>query len=283
MSESFPSQHAEKSSWSRRLAKGCVGFLLFVIVAIIVTNIVIKNFVANRLEEELEKKGLKAKIGDFDYSIFRKQIIIKDFYAIPTASDDFKKYGKIKLDRGMITISSQRENGITELYLEGAEMKMGSVDTMNFIPEVLMEAKGLKFNNPVEFGGGSLLEFKEVKFDYAKSTADGGTHFRQVRIDIQRVNIVRNKKGLWLTDLMGEAQKKVQKMQDSKDSPAIDDLKITIAEISFQDLATNDPPIVLKVGKVITANNTKNPRAYGLSVILQLAGIVYEAKRKSGF
>jgi hypothetical protein len=82
---------------------------------------------------------------------------------------------------------------------------------------------------------------------------------------------------------MGEAQKKVQKMQDSKDSPAIDDLKITIAEISFQDLATNDPPIVLKVGKVITANNTKNPRAYGLSVILQLAGIVYEAKRKSGF
>ncbi len=283
MSESFPSQHAEKSPWSRRLAKGCVGALLFVIVAIIVTNIVIKNFVANRLEEELEKKGLKAKIGDFDYSILRKQIIIKDFYAIPTASDDFKKYGKIKLDRGTITISSQRENGITELYLEGAEMKMGSVDTMNFIPEVLMEAKGLKFNNPVEFGGGSLLEFKEVKFDYAKSTADGGTHFRQVRIDIQRVNIVRNKKGLWLTDLMGEAQKKVQKMQDSKDSPAIDDLKITIAEISFQDLATNDPPIVLKVGKVITANNTKNPRAYGLSVILQLAGIVYEAKRKSGF
>ncbi len=283
MSESFPSQHAEKSPWSRRLAKGCVGVLLFVIVAIIVTNIVIKNFVANRLEEELEKKGLKAKIGDFDYSILRKQIIIKDFYAIPTASDDFKKYGKIKLDRGTITISSQRENGIAELYLEGAEMKMGSVDTMNFIPEVLMEAKGLKFNNPVEFGGGSLLEFKEVKFDYAKSTADGGTHFRQVRIDIQRVNIVRNKKGLWLTDLMGEAQKKVQKMQDSKDSPAIDDLKITIAEISFQDLATNDPPIVLKVGKVITANNTKNPRAYGLSVILQLAGIVYEAKRKSGF
>ena len=283
MSESFPSQHAEKSPWSRRLAKGCVGALLFVIVVIIVTNIVIKNFVANRLEEELEKKGLKAKIGDFDYSIFRKQIIIKDFYAIPTASDDFKKYGKIKLDRGTITISSQRENGITELCLEGAEMKMGSVDTMNFIPEVLMEAKGLKFNNPVEFGGGSLLEFKEVKFDYAKSTADGGTHFRQVRIDIQRVNIVRNKKGLWLTDLMGEAQKKVQKMQDSKDSPAIDDLKITIAEISFQDLATNDPPIVLNVGKVITANNTKNPRAYGLSVILQLAGIVYEAKKKSGF
>ena len=160
---------------------------------------------------------------------------------------------------------------------------MGSVVTMNFIPEVSMEAKGLKFNNPEEFGGDLLLEFEEIKFDYAKSMADGGVHFRQVRMDIQRVNIVRNKEGLWLTDLMGEAQKKVRKIQNSKDTPAIDDLKITIAEISFQDLAGNGPPKVVKVGKTITANDPKNPRAYGLSVILQLAGIVYEAKNKSGF
>ena len=154
---------------------------------------------------------------------------------------------------------------------------------MTFIPEVLMEAKGLKFNNPEEFGGDPLLEFKEIKFDYGKTMADGGVHFRQVRMDIQRVNIVRNKKGLWLTDLMGEAQKKVRKIQNSKDTPAIDDLKITIAEISFQDLAGNGSPKVVKVGKTITANDSKNPRAYGLSVILQLAGIVYEAKKKPGF
>ena len=102
-------------------------------------------------------------------------------------------------------------------------------------------------------------------------------------MDIQRINIVRNKKGLWLTDLMGEAQKEVKKIQNSKDIPAIDDLKITIAEISFQDLTGNDPPIVVKVGKVITAKDPKNPRSYGLSVILQFAGIVYEAKKKSGF
>ncbi|SVD15075.1 uncharacterized protein METZ01_LOCUS367929, partial [marine metagenome] len=35
------------------MAKGCGGILFFIIVAIIVTNIVIKNFVADRLEEEL--------------------------------------------------------------------------------------------------------------------------------------------------------------------------------------------------------------------------------------
>ena len=74
---------------------GCGGVVLFAFVAIIVMNILIKDYVINRLEEELASKGLKAEIGEFDYSIFRKQIIIKDFSAIPTASDDFKKYGNV--------------------------------------------------------------------------------------------------------------------------------------------------------------------------------------------
>ena len=166
MSESFPNQHAEKLSRPRRLAMGCGGVVLFAFVAIIVMNILIKDYVINRLEEELASKGLKAEIGEFDYSIIRKEIIIKDLSVIPTASDDFEKFGNIKLDRGTITISSKRKDYIAELYLEGAKMKMGSIDTMNFIPEVSMEAKGLKFNNPEEFGGDPLLEFKEIKFDW---------------------------------------------------------------------------------------------------------------------
>ena len=283
MSEPFPNQNAEKSPWPRRLAMGCGGVVLLAFAVIIVTNILIKNYVANRLEKELASNGLQAEIGGFDYSILSKEITIKDFSAVHMAPDDFEEFGNIKLDRGTITLSSQRENGIGKLHLEGAKMKMGSVDTLNFIPDVLIEAKGLRFNNPVEFGGGPLLEIREIEIDYTNSMADGGVHFVKVRMDIQRINIVRNKKGLWLTDLMGEAQKEVKKIQNSKDTPAIDDLKITIAEISFQDLAGNDPPIVVKVGKVITAKDPENPRAYGLSVILQFAGIVYEAKKKSGF
>ena len=280
MSEPFPNQNADKSLWPRRLAMGCGGVVLLAFAAIIVTNIIIKNYVAKRLEKELARKGLQAEIGGFDYSILSKEITIKDFSAEHMAPDDFEKFGNIKLDRGTVTLSSQREDGIANLHLDGAKMKLGSVETLNFIPDVSIEAKGLKFNNPVDFGSGPLLEVKEIKVDYTNSMADGGVRFGKVRMDIQRINIVRNKKGLWLTDLMGEAQNKIQ---NSKDTPAIDDLKITIAEISFQDLTGNDPPIVVKVGKVITAKDPKNPRAYGLSVILQFAGIVYEAKKKSGF
>ena len=238
---------------------------------------------ANRLGKELANKGLQAEIGGVDYSILSKEITITDFSAVHMAPDNFEEFGIIKLDQGTVTLSSQRDNGIAKLHLGGAKMKLGSVDTLDFIPDVSIEAKGLKFNNPVDFGSGPLLEVKEIKVDYTNSMADGGVRFEKVRIDIQRINIVRNKKGLWLTDLMGEAKKEVKKIQNSKDTPAVDDLKITIAEISFQDLADNDPPIVVKVGKVITAKDIKNPRAYGLSVILQFAGIVYEAKKKTGF
>ena len=283
MSEPFPNQNADKSPRPRRLAMGCGGVVLLAFAAIIVTNIIIKNYVAKRLEKELASKGLQAEIGRVDYSILSKEITIKDFSAVHMAPHDYEEFGNIKLDRGTVTLSSQRENGIAKVHLDGAKMKLGSVDTLNFIPDVSIEVNGLKFNNPVDFGSGPLLEVKEIKVDYTNSMADGGVRFRKVRMDIQRINIVRNKKGLWLTDLMGEAQKKVKKIQNSKDTPAIDDLKITIAEISFQDLANNDPPIVVKVGKVITAKDPKNPRAYGLSVILQFAGIVYEAKKKSGF
>ena len=260
---------------------GCGGVVLFAFVAIIVMNILVKNYVINRLEEELTSKGLKVEIDKFDYSLIKKEIMVEGVTAFHMAADDFEVFGNMNLDRGVIKISSLGKNGIAGLALDGARMKMGSIDEMKFIPDVSIEAKGLKVNNPKEFGGGPLLEFNEVAFHFKKSGPKDD--FEKVRIDIQRINIVRNKKGLWLTDLMGEAQKEVKKMDESKAVPAIDDLKITIAEISFQDLSVGGPPKVVKVEKVITAKNQQNPRAYGLSVILQLAGIIYEAKKKSGF
>ena len=281
MSESFPNQHAKKSSGSRRLAMGCGGIVLFAFVAIIVVNILIKDYVINRLEKELASKGLKVEIDKLDYSLIKKEVMVERVTAVHVAADDFDVFGDMNLDRGVIKIFSLGRNGIAGLDLEGARMKMGSVDEIKFIPGVSVEAKGLKVNNPKEFGGGVLLECNEVAFHFKTNGQEND--FKKVRIDVQRVNIVRNKKGLWLTDLMGEAQKEVKKIEGSKTAPAIDDLKISIAEISFQDLSAGGPAKVIKVEKLITAKNQQNPRAYGLSVILQLAGIVYEAKKKSGF
>ena len=77
MSESFRNQHTEKSTGRRRLAMGCGGVVLFAFVAIIVMNILVKNYVINRLEEELTSKGLKVEIDKFDYSLIKKEIMIE--------------------------------------------------------------------------------------------------------------------------------------------------------------------------------------------------------------
>ena len=58
MSEPFPNQNAEKSPWPRRLAMGCGGVVLLAYAASIVTNILVKTYVANRLEKELVSNGL---------------------------------------------------------------------------------------------------------------------------------------------------------------------------------------------------------------------------------
>jgi hypothetical protein len=139
MSEPFRNQNAEKSPWPRRLVMGCGGVVLVTFAAIIVTNILIKNYVANRMEKELASKGLQAEIGGVDYSILNKEITIKDFSAVHMAPDDFEEFGIIKLDRGTVTLSSQREDGIAKLKLDGAKMKLGSVDTLDFIPDVSID------------------------------------------------------------------------------------------------------------------------------------------------
>jgi len=144
----------------------------------------------------------------------------------------------------------------------------------------LISIEEMTINNPPEFGGGPLLEFKVIKFEYAKAPGSGPDHFKEVRVEIQRINIVRNRQGLWLTDL---SKKDEKRMGETKAVAAIDKLTITIGEISFQDLASSDPPKVVQVNKEITVDDPENPRAYPMIVFPKLLWIARQAKKKFGF
>ena len=97
-------------------------------------------------------------------------------------------------------------------------------------------------------------------------------------IDVARLNIVKNKQGLWLTDLSSKAQETIRK---DDESPTVDQLTIRIGEIAFQDLSTGAGPKVIPMNRTIKVEN--NPKDYALGVFLQLIGIVSEAKRRSGY
>ena len=56
---------------------GCGGIVLFAFVAMIVVNILIKDYVINRLEKELASKGLKVEIDKLDYSLIKKEVMVE--------------------------------------------------------------------------------------------------------------------------------------------------------------------------------------------------------------
>ena len=122
-----------------------------------------------------------------------------------------------------------------------------------------------------------MLNFKEIQLKYGAPKVKGREHFQTVLIDVARLNIVKNKQGLWLTDLSSKAQDTIRK---DDESPTVDQLTIRIGEIAFQDLSAGGGLKVIPMNRAIKVEN--NPKDYALGVFLQLIGIVSEAKRRSG-
>ena len=279
MSETTLSQKSEKSTWSKRLGVGCGVILALGFVGLFVANILIENYFVNRVESGFADLGWKAEIGEFDFSLMRKEIELSNFSAVPTSGGVYSEYGNVAMERGTIIFTTDRENNVAELHLNGLTSSRGSIKKMDVVFGKLIEFEGVAINNPPEFGGGPLMEFKVIKLEYAETAGGKSDHFKEVRVEIQRINIVRNKQGLWLTDL---SKKDEKKMSERKGVAAIDKLTITVGEISFQDLAGSDPPKVVKVNKEITVDDPKNPRAYPMIVFPKLLWISRQAKKKFG-
>ena len=181
------------------------------------------------------------------------------------------KHARVRFD-------NSREDKLGELELRGAKARFGQLDEMKLVPEKSISVKGFVLNNPEEFGGGKLVNFKEIQLQYGDPMVKGREHFETVLIDVARLNIVKNKQGLWLTDLSYKAQETIQK---DDESPTVDQLTIRIGEIAFQDLSAGGEPKVIPMNRTIKVKN--NPKDYALGVFLQLIGVVSEAKRRSGY
>ena len=279
MSKTTQKPIGEKSPRSKRLWMGCGVILALGLVAMIVANMLVKNYVVGKIEEGLAKKGLAGEIGELNFSLMRREIEVRNFTAMPTTMKTIENFGNVTLERGTVKFTTEREDFVEELHLEGLSSKLGSIKKLDMVSDKLIVIEGMTINNPSEFGGGPLLEFKVIKLEYAKAPGSGSDHFKEVRVEIKRISIVRNRLGLWLTDL---SKKDEKKMSERKGVAAIDKLTITVGEISFQDLASNDPPQVVQVNKEITVDDPANPRAYPLIIFPKLLWISRQAKKKFG-
>ena len=269
------------SKWTKWLGVGCGSLIALMLVGALLLNWGVKRLVVGKIESGLEAQGWSAEVGDFDYSIANKEVEIRNFTGVPLDAKQMEEVGKVHVDHARVRFDNSREDKLGELELRGAKARFGKLDEVRLVPERNISVKGFIFNNPEEFGGGPLLNFKEIELEYGDPKVKGREHFQTVLIDVTRLNIVKNKQGLWLTDLMPKAQEAIRKNDDSPASPTVSQLTIRIGEIAFQDLSVGGNPKVIKVNRTIKVEN--NPKDYALGVFLQLIGVVSEAKRRSGY
>ena len=266
------------SKWVKWLGIGCGSLIALALVGVLLLNWGVKRLVVSKIESGLESQGWRAYVGDFDYSIANKEVEIRNFTGVPMDAKQMEEVGEVYVDHARVRFDNSQEDKLGELELRGARARFGQLDEMRLVPEKSISVKGFIFNNPEEFGGGPLLDFKEIQLEYGDPKVKGREHFQTVLIDVARLNIVKNKQGLWLTDLTPKAQEKVQK---NDDSPTVSQLTIRIGEIAFQDLSAGGKQKVIIMNRTIKVEN--NPKDYALGVFLQLIGVVSEAKRRSGY
>ena len=266
------------SKWAKWLGIGCGSLIVLALVGVLLLNWGVKRLVVGKIESGLESQGWRANVGDFDYSIANKEVEIRNFTGVPLDAKQMEEVGEVHVDHARVRFDNSREDKLGELELRGARARFGQLHEMRLVPEKSISVKGFIFNNPEEFGGGPLLDFKEIQLEYGDPKVKGREHFQTVLIDVARLNIVKNKQGLWLTDLTPKAQETVQK---NDDSPTVSQLTIRIGEIAFQDLSAGGKPKVIIMNRTIKVEN--NPKDYALGVFLQLIGVVSEAKRRSGY
>tara|TARA_B100001250_G_C19765172_1_gene774403 strand:+ start:475 stop:1326 length:852 start_codon:yes stop_codon:yes gene_type:complete len=266
------------SKWAKWLGIGCGSLIALALVGVLLLNWGVKRLVVGKIESELESQGWRADVGDFDYSIANKEVEIRNFTGVPMDAKQMEEVGEVYVDHARVRFDNSREDKLGELELRGAKARFGQLDEIKLVPEKSISVKGFIINNPEEFGGGALLDFKEIELEYGDPKVKGREHFQTVLIDVARLNIVKNKQGLWLTDLTPKAQETIRK---NDDSPTVSQLTIRIGEIAFQDLLAGGEPKVITMNRTIKVEN--NPKDYALGVFLQLVGIVSEAKRQSGY
>jgi len=271
-----------KPPGSRRIFRCCGLMVIFVAVGLVALDLIVRRVIADKIGDELGRKGWQVEVGEFDYSLWNKEIEIRDLNGVSLDPKQIKQFGQVKLDHVRLRYDGSRDNKIGGVSIRGFNSKIGRIDKMEITPDKSIRIEGWAINNPVEFGGGPLIDVNQVNVQYAAVSQKDSKRFEQIILDVSRINIVKNKNGQWLTDSIPRFQMELEKMQSMKseaDMPEVDSLTIKIGTIAFQDLGKNGEIKVINVNQTIQENG--NPKGYALGVFLRVIGVIAGAKNEA--
>ena len=188
MSETGSSTIAARSPWPRRLAIAFGAVVVLVIASYFVLKAVLQNYIADKIEEEF---GLRPEVGELNFSLKRKELEVRNFTGMPTTTKAAEGLGKVSISHGKVRFDESKKDGIAEMHFEGLKSKRFSAEKIDVVSGQLFSIEQMQINQPSGFGDGSMFELNSIRFE--NGTSKG--HYKEVRLDVGRVNIVRNADG----------------------------------------------------------------------------------------
>ncbi len=275
---------ASKSNWLGRLLKVCGLLILLALIGFVSLDYYLKSAVPDKLEQLMADRGWRVEVGGFDYSILNMNAEFRDIKGESLEQKGRHQFGKVSLERVRLAYDGSQESKIGDITINGFNSKIGSIDHMDVSLGDFIRIKGWIINNPSEFGGGPLVEVKEVSLEYSKVPKGADRRFKEVLFDVSRINIVKNRNGLWLTDGIPKFKTELEKMQSKSsesDLPEIDSIIVKIGSVAFLDLSQNGKGKVINVDQSIEERN--NPKGYAVGVFLRVVGVIAGAKNAANF
>ncbi|HIL25463.1 MAG TPA: hypothetical protein EYG19_08705, partial [Verrucomicrobia bacterium] len=152
----------KKSKWQKILGIGCLSVVVLLVAGVLAANYFFKRAVVEHLERKMADAGFVGKIGEFDYSIARRELSVRDLHAVPSGSV-LADLGEVSIAEGTIQFDPDGSKDIAEVKIRGVESAKGSVGELTIQPGKSFSANDVTLKNAKEFGGGNFLKITELR------------------------------------------------------------------------------------------------------------------------
>ena len=68
----------EKPKWKKNPGIGCLGVVILLVAGVLAANYYFKRAVVEHLERKMADAGFVGKVGEFDYSIARRELSVRE-------------------------------------------------------------------------------------------------------------------------------------------------------------------------------------------------------------
>ncbi len=257
----------KKSKWKKILGIGCLSVIVLLVAGVLAANYFFKRAVVEHLERKMADAGFDGKVGEFDYSIARRELSLRDLRAVPSASV-LADLGEVSIAEGTIQFDPDGSKAIAAVEIRGVESAMGSVGEVSIQPGKLFSAKDVVLKNAKKFGGGDFLKITEFRVEYGLKGVE------LVKLKVAELTAIKNKNGQW--NLLVKPIKEL-KFRNKK-IKHIGEFHLEVESVKVLDLSQEGSAKIVPVKKTIRVRNINSAADFNSKILPELQALLSEVK-----